>query len=92
MIERGLRWAVEARRKGRCEDKRQQEQEEQRRQARQEQSKQVRFGDEEQFEETRTESTDEQKVTGGLAEVRTGRGSAGLVRGGDEKCQADETS
>ena len=34
MMERGLRWAVEARRKGRCEDKRQQEQEEQRRQAR----------------------------------------------------------
>ena len=90
MMERGLRWAIEARRKGRCEDKRQQEQEEQRRQARQEQSKQVRFGDEEQFEETRTESTDEQKVTGELAEVRTGRGGAGLVPGGDERCQADE--
>ena len=41
------------------------------------QGKQVRFGDEEQFEET---------------EVRTGRGSAGLVRGGDEGCQTDETS
>ena len=52
----------------------------------------MRFGDEEQFEETRAESTDEQKVTGGLAEVRTGRGSAGLVRGGDARCQADETS
>ena len=92
MMERGLRWAIEARRKGRCEDKRQQEQEEQRRQAKQEQSKQVRFGDEEQFEETRTESTNEPKVTGGLEEVRTGRGSAGLVRGRDERCQADETS
>ena len=56
------------------------------------QGKQVRFGDEEQFEETRSESTDEQKVTDGLVEVRTGRGSAGLVRGRDERCQADETS
>ena len=52
----------------------------------------MRLDDEEQFEETRTESTGEQKGTGGLAEVRTGRGSAGLVRGRDEKCQADETS
>ena len=95
IMECGLRWAVEARRKEREEEKRQQVQEEQRRQARQEQSKQgkqVRFGDEEQFEETRAESTDEQKVTDGLAEVRTGRGSAGLVRGGDERCRADETS
>ena len=84
VLECGLRWAVEARRKKRGEEKRQQEQEEQRRQARQEQSeqgKQVRYGDEEQFEETRAESTDKQKVTDGLAEVRTGRGSAGLVRG-----------
>ena len=95
MMERGLRWAVEARRKKRGEKKRQQEQEEQRRQVRLEQSrqgKQVRFGDEEQFEETRAESTDDQKVTDGLAEVRTGRGSAGLVRRGGERCQADETN
>ena len=79
-----------ARRKERSEEKRRQEQEEQRRlagqgqNARQEQSKQgkqVRFGDEERFEETRAESTDEQKVTDGLAELRTSRGSAGLVRG-----------
>ena len=28
----------------------------------------------------------------GFGEMRTGRGSAGLVRGGDERCQADETS
>ena len=71
MMERGLRWAVEARRKGR----RQQEEEQRRRGEQghhlgQEQSKQgkhMRCGDEEQFEE---------------AEVRTGRGSAGLVRGG----------
>ena len=81
MMERGLRWAVEARRKGR----RQQEEEQRRRGEQghhlgQEQSKQgkhMRCGDEEQFEE---------------AEVRTGRGSAGLVRGGDERCRTDETN
>ena len=28
---------------------------------------------------------------GRTTEVRTGRGSAGLVQGGDERCQADET-
>ena len=61
--------------------KRQQQHEEQRRQVKQ--GLQVRFGGDEQFEDTRAESTDEQKVTDGLAEVRTGRGSAGLVRGGD---------
>ena len=81
MMERGLRWAVEARRKGR-----QQQEEEPRRRGEQghhlgqEQSKQgkhMRCGDEEQFEE---------------AEVRTGRGSAGLVRGRDERCRADETN
>ena len=95
VLECGLRWAVEARRKKRGEEKRQQEQEEQRRQARREQSeqgKQVRFGDEEQFEETRAESTDEQKVTDGLAEVRTGRGSAGLVQREDETHRKNETS
>ena len=81
MMERGLRWAVEARRKGR----RQQEEEQRRRgeqgqhlgQEQSKQGKQVRCGDEEQFEE---------------AEVRTGRGSAGLVRGGDERCRTDETN
>ena len=31
-------------------------------------------------------------MTGKLAELRTGRGSSGLVRGGDERCRADETS
>ena len=95
VLECGLRWAVEAKRKKGGEEKRQQEQEEQRRQARREQSeqgKQVRFGDEEQFEETRAESTDEQKVTDGLAEVRTGRGSAGLVQRGDETHRKNETS
>ena len=61
----------------------------------QEQSKQgkgVRFGEEEQSGETRAESTDEPEVTGRTTEVRTGRGSAGLVRGGDERRWTDETS
>ena len=80
---------------------RRQEQEEQRREAEQGQNagqehstqgKQVRFGEEEQLEETRAENADEPEVTGRLAEVRTGRGSAGLVRGGDERCWADESS
>ena len=42
--------------------------------------KQVHFGEEEQLEETRAENADEPEVTGRLAEVRTGRGSASLVR------------
>ena len=61
----------------------------------QEQSKQgkrVRFGEEEKLEETRAENADEQEVTGRLAKVRTGRGKAGLIRGGDERYWADETS
>ena len=80
---------------------RRQEQGEQRRLAAQEhntgqeQSKQgkgVRFGEEEESGETRAESTDEPEVTGGTTEVRTDRRSSGLVRGGDERCRADETS
>ena len=80
---------------------RRQEQGEQRRLAAQEhntgqeqskQGKQVRFGEEEQLGETRAESTDEPEVTGRTTEVRTGRGSAGLVRGGDERRWTDETS
>ena len=47
--------------------------------------------EEEQPEETRAQSI-EQNVTGDLEEVRTGRGSAGLVRRGDERCWADETN
>ena len=93
MMECGLRWAVEARREGR-----RQQEEEQRRQRKQgqhpgqeesKQDKQVDLGDEEQ---ARAESTDEPEAMGRLAEVRTGRGSAGLVRGGDERCRADEIS
>ena len=103
ILECGLRWAVEARRKERGEEQkeRRQEQEEQRRQAkqgqnaRQEQSKQgkqVRFREEGQVGETRAGTTGEAEVTGGLAETRAGRGSAGLVRGGDERCWADGSS
>ena len=103
MMERGLRRAVEAKRKGRSEEQeqRRQDEQDQRRQGEQgrnlgqEQSKQgkeVRFGEDEQLEETRAESTDELEVTGRLAEVRTGRGSAGLVRGRDERRWSDETS
>ena len=89
-LEGGVWQAVEGRRKGR--DK----QQEQRRQAKrgekteQEQSKQgkqVRFGDEEQLE-TRADTAKEPEMMGRSTEVRTGRGSAGLVRGEN----ADETS
>ena len=52
------------------------------------QDKQVDLGDEEQ---ARAKSTDEPEAMGRWAEVRTGRGSSGLVRGGDERCRADET-
>ena len=76
VVECGVRWAVEARTKGRSEEQeqRQQEEQEQGRQEEQEQTigqqqgKKVRFGGEEQPEET-------------PAEVRTGRGSGGLVKG-----------
>ena len=80
---------------------RRQEQEEQRRQVEQgqntergqsKQGKQVRFGDEEQLEETRAETAGEPEVMGRTTEVRTGRGSAGLVRGENETRRADETS
>ena len=94
-LECGVRWAVEARRKGRSDEQEQWRQGEQAQYSGLEQSKQgkqVRFGDEEQFEEVRTESGDKLEETDGLAEVRTGRGSAGLVRGGDEGFWADETS
>ena len=108
LMERGLRWAVGARRKERREEqkhRRQEEQKEQRREEQeqrrqeeqeqipeQEQGKKVRFGEEEPLEETRAESTDEPEVTGRLVEVRTGRGSTGLVRGRDERHWADESS
>ena len=96
MMECGLRWAVEARRKAR-----RQQEEEQRRQGeqgqhpRQEQSKQgeqVGFGEEEQLRETQAKSLHEPEVMGRLAEVRTGRGSSGLVRGRDDRYRTDETN
>ena len=89
-FEERIRRMVEERRRGKVSGKAKQGQN-----ARQELSKQekrVRVGDEEQSEETRAESTDEPEVTGRLVEVRTGPGSAGLVRGGDERHLADESS
>ena len=53
------------------------------------QGKQVRFDEEEQLEETRTENAE--VVMNGVEEVRSGRGRVGLVRGGENRCQADET-
>ena len=47
---------------------------------------------EEQPEELREQSTDEQDVMSGPEEVRAGRGSAGLVRGRDERRLTDEAS
>ena len=94
-LESGIWQAVEARRKGR--DK----QQEQRRQAKQgekteqeqsKQGKQVRFGEEQQLGKTEAENAGEPEVMGRTTELRTGRGSAGLVRGRDERCRADETS
>ena len=81
-----MRWAVEARRKERG------EQEQNTGQEQGKQGKHVRFGQEQQQEETIAESTDEPEVTRRLTEMQTGRGSSGLVRGRDEKCQADEIS
>ena len=103
VMEWRVRWAVEARRHGRNaeQEQRGQEQEEQRRRVEQgqntereqsKQGKQVRFGDEERFEETRAENAGEPEVMGRTTEVRTGRGSAGLVRGGDRRYWADDTS
>ena len=50
-----------------------------------EQGKKVQFAEEDQPEETRAQNVDEQELTSGRGEVRTGRGTAGLVRGGDER-------
>ena len=90
-LEKGVWQVVEARRKGMDEDQ------EQRRQAQQgqeqsKQGKQVRFGDEQQLGKTGAENAGEPEVLRKTTEVRTGRGNTGLVRGGDERCQADETS
>ena len=85
LMERGLRWAVEARRKGRRqqekEQRRQGEQEQHPGQEQSKQGKQVRFGEEEQLGKTGAENAGELEVMGRTTEVRTGRGSTGLVRG-----------
>ena len=86
-MEWGMRWSVEARRRGRDEQQGQSTGHEQGKK-----DKQVHVGEEEQTEKTQAESIDEYQMMSKLAEVRTGRGSAGLVRGRDERCQADETS
>ena len=54
--------------------------------------KQVRFAEEQQLEKTRAANAGEPEVIGIAIEVRTGSGSAGLVRGEDERCRADETN
>ena len=90
-LEKGVRQMVETKRNGMDEDQ------EQRRQAQQEQEeskqgKQVRFGEEQQLGKTGAEIAGEPEVMGRTTEVQTGRGSAGLARGGDERYRADETS
>ena len=92
VLECGVRWAVENKRTGRGGEQEQTRKEEQEQTTGQEQGKKVRCREEEQSEETRAESTDEPEVTSRFVEMRTGRGSADLVRGGDERCWADETS
>ena len=95
VMEWGVRWAVEARRKGRDEQREQRRQAEQGEKTEQEQSKQdkqVRFGEEQQLGKTGAENAGEPEVMGRTTEVRTGRGSVGLVRGEDERYWADETS
>ena len=62
VMEWGMRWEVEARKRGRNAEQEQRRQEEQRQRRHEEQGQ------------------------------NTGRGSAGLVRGGDERCRTDETS
>ena len=74
------------------EEKRRENIEERDQAAEQEQNKKVRFAEEKPPEETQEQSTDKQDVMSGLEELRTGRGSRPLVRGGDEKCRADEIS
>ena len=90
-LESGVWQAVEARRKGRDEQQEQRRQVE-RREEQSKQGKQVCFGQEQQLGKTGAENAGEPEVMGGTTEVRTGRGSAGLVRRGDERCRADETN
>ena len=63
-----------------------------------EQGKRVRFSTKERPGETRAQRPGEQDVMSGSAEetkgaaTRTGRRSAGLIRGEDERCRTDEAS
>ena len=88
----GLLENMECRIRQAVEEKRREDIEERDQVAEQEQNKKRRFAEEKQPEETQEQSTDKQDVMSGLEELRTGRGSRPLVRGGDEKCRADETS
>ena len=95
MMECGLRWAVEARRKERDkqqEHRRQAKQGEKTEQEQSKQGKQERFDEKQQLGKTGVENASEPEVMGRTTELRTGRGSTGLVRGGDERFRADETS
>ena len=87
VMEWGMKWAVEARKRRRDKEQVQSMGQEQGKK-----DKQVHFGEEEELlEETQAESTDEPKVMSRFEEVRTGRGSACLVQGIDETCLTNET-
>ena len=91
-VERKMRhWARKGRDKQQ-EQWRQAKQGERTEQERSEQGKQVCFGEEQQLGKTEVENAGEPEVMGRTTELRTGRGSAGLVRGRDERFRADETS
>ena len=86
VMEWRMRWAVEARRRRRDEEQGQIIGQEQGKK-----DKPMHFGEEEQTEKTQAESIDEYEMMSKLAEVRTGRGSVGLVQGGAERCLTNET-
>ena len=81
VMEWGMRWAVEARKRRRDDEQGKDEDKK---------HKQVHFSEEERLEETQAESTDELKMTSRSEEVRTGRGSACFVQRTDEKCLTNE--
>ena len=85
VMEWGMRWAVEARKRRRDEEQGQSMGQEE-----DKKDKQVHFGEEERLEETQAESTDELKMMSRSEEARTGRGSACLVQRTDDKCLTNE--
>ena len=85
VMEWGMRWAVEARKRRRDEEHGQSMGQEE-----DKKDKQVHFGEEERLEETQAENTDELKMMSRSEEVRTGRGGACLVQRTDEKCLTNE--